>query len=202
VPTSAGTQRVVSTSQKTDASSPPDIVASSGGGTSVTTRAAVLLGVLAILAASYALPVRAWLDQREQLSEVAEQRDVLQAEVAELREAVALWEEPAYVRAQARERLNYVLPGEVGLVVLGTESTAPPEPATGAVVPVPEGDQPWWSTLVSAFAEVGNAEALVSTDPAAEPADTSIDGATGVGEGSPAEAPTSPGGDGAPADES
>lgn len=172
-PTSAGEQDRVSA----DASSPPDSAAPSAGRTSVTTRAAVLLGVLAVLAASYALPVRAWLDQREQLSVVDEQRDTLQAEVAELREALALWQEPAYVRAQARERLNYVLPGEVGLVVLGTESTAPPEPATGAVVPVPESDQPWWSTLVSAFTEVGNAEA-------------------------PADAPVSPGGGDAPADES
>jgi cell division protein FtsB len=123
----------------------------------MTTRAAVLLGVLAILAASYALPVRAWLNQRAQLAAVAEQRDALAAEVAELRAAVELWQDPAYVRAQARERLNYVEPGEVGLVVLGTESTPPPEPVTGVVVPQPAQDQPWWSTLVSAFTEVGNA---------------------------------------------
>ena len=122
----------------------------------MTTRAAVLLGVLAILAASYALPVRAWLDQRDQLAAVSEQRDALEAEVAELRGAVALWQDPAFVRAQARERLNFVRPGEVGLVVLGTETTVPAEPVTGVVVPEPENDQPWWSTLVSAFSEVGN----------------------------------------------
>lgn len=126
--------------------------------TSLTTRAAVLLGVLAILAASYALPVRAWLDQRSQLAELSAQRDALAAEVEQLREANALWQDPAYVRAQARERLNYVLPGEVGLVVLGTESTAPGEPAAGAVLPAAEQDQPWWSTLLSAFTEVGMAD--------------------------------------------
>lgn len=130
----------------------------------MTTRAAVLLGVLAILAASYALPVRAWLDQRDQLAAVSEQRDALEAEVAELRDAVDLWRDPAYVRAQARERLNYVRPGEVGLIVLGTESTAPPEAESGVVVPVPESDQAWWSTLVSAFTEVGNADALDDGD--------------------------------------
>jgi len=117
----------------------------------------VLLGVLAILAASYALPVRAWLDQRAQLAAVAEQRDALAAEVAALRDAVELWQDPAYVRAQARERLNYVQPGEVGLVVLGTESTPPPEPVSGVVVPEPTEDEQWWSTLMSAFTEVGNA---------------------------------------------
>jgi cell division protein FtsB len=130
---------------------------------SMTTRAAVLLAVLAVLAASYALPVRAWLDQRSQLAELTDQRDALAAEVAELRDAAALWDDPAYVRAQARERLNFVLPGEVGLIVLGTEATPEEEPVTGTVVPAPGQDQPWWSTLVAAFTEVGNAD-LASAD--------------------------------------
>ena len=111
--------------------------------------------MLAILAASYAFPVRAWLDQREQLSDLGAQRDALAAEVEALEQSRDLWNDPAYVRSQARERLNYVLPGEVGLVVLGTESTTPDEPVTGTLVPASESDQPWWSTLVTAFSEVG-----------------------------------------------
>ena len=96
----------------------------------------------------------------------------LVAEVEQLADANELWEDPAYVRAQARERLNYVLPGEVGLVVLGTQSTPPEEPATGAVLPAAAGDQPWWSTLLAAFDEVGAGEpgAAGPTDPT--PADT------------------------------
>jgi len=133
----------------------------------------VLLGVLAILAASYAFPVRAWLDQREQLASLGAQRDALAAEVASLEESRELWNDPAYVRRQARERLNYVVPGEVGLVVLGTESTVPEEPVTGTVVPVSDVDQPWWSTLVTAFVEVGSGDpetaGVEGTDDAAEP---------------------------------
>jgi hypothetical protein len=117
--------------------------------------------VLAILAASYALPVRAWLDQRSQLGEISAEREALAAEVADLQAALDLWDEPAYVRAQARERLNFVLPGEVGLIVLGTESTPPEERAAGTVVPAAEEDEPWWSTLLSAFTEVGSAEAVL-----------------------------------------
>ena len=121
----------------------------------MTTRAAVLLGVLAVLAASYAFPVRAWLEQGGRLAEVTAERDALAAEVEELEGLRDLWDDPAYVRAQARERLNYVLPGEVGLVVLGTESTPPEEPTTGPVVPALSNDRPWWSTVVAAFQEVG-----------------------------------------------
>ncbi len=123
----------------------------------------MLLGVLAILAASYAFPVRAWLDQREQLAALGEQRDALAAEVEALQQSRDLWNDPAYVRSQARERLNYVLPGEVGIVVLGTESTAPDEPVTGTLVPASEADQPWWSTLLTAFAEVGAGDPTQAT---------------------------------------
>lgn len=154
-----------STAPTSTAPAEPPAVEENEPRSSLTTRAAVLLGVLAILAVSYALPVRAWLDQRAQLGEVAAERDELAAEVAELQGALELWDDPAYVRAQARERLNFVMPGEVGLIVIGTESTAPPEPATGALVPAAEGEQPWWSTLLSAFTEVGNGE------PAAAPED-------------------------------
>jgi hypothetical protein len=131
----------------------------------------VLLSVLAILAASYALPLRAWLDQRSQLAALTEQRDALSDEVADLKAARELWKDPAYVRAQARERLNYVLPGEVGIVVLGTESTPPEEPVTGTLVPAATDGQEWWSTLVSAFVAVGTGppdQAGAEPAPAAE----------------------------------
>lgn len=116
----------------------------------------MLLAVVAILAASYAFPLRAWLDQRAQLATLTDQQAALAGEVDELEAARDLWDDPAYVRAQARERLNYVLPGEVGLVVLGTESTPEEEPVTGTLVPAASEGQPWWSTLVAAFVEVGN----------------------------------------------
>lgn len=131
--------------------------------------------MLAILAASYAFPVRAWLDQREQLSVLGEQRDALAAEVEALAESRDLWNDPAYVRSQARERLNYVLPGEVGIVVLGTESTTPDEPATGTVVPASESDQPWWSTLVTAFTEVGSGDPTQAVGTTAASADGSVE---------------------------
>lgn len=115
----------------------------------------MLLGVLAVLAASYAFPVRAWLDQRAQYAELVAERDAVAAEVEDLRQARDRWDDPAYVRAQARERLNYVLPGEVGLVVLGTQSTPEKEPTDRTVLPALADDQPWWSTLVAAFREVG-----------------------------------------------
>ncbi len=114
----------------------------------------MLLGVLALLAASYSFPLRAWLDQRSELAAAQAQRDDLVREVGELSEQRELWDDPAYVRAQARERLNFVLPGEAGLVVLGTEATDPsPAPPDGAVVPALSQGEPWWTALAAAFTD-------------------------------------------------
>jgi hypothetical protein len=158
----------------------------------------VLLGVVGLLAVSYAFPLRAWLDQRSELAAAESERTALQREVDGLTDAVAAWDDPAYVRAQARERLNFVLPGEVGLVVLGTEANpAEPVESTGAVVPEVAQDQPWWTGLVAAFYEVGNAtpaDTATAGDPAATPgqagAETGADAATDAGN---ADAGTTPG---------
>jgi hypothetical protein len=118
----------------------------------------VLLGVVALLAASYSFPLRAWLDQRGELAAAQAQRDALARDVEELTQEQQLWEDPAFVRAQARERLNFVLPGEAGLVVLGTEATeAEQAPADGAVVPAVSSGEPWWNALVAAFTDSGAA---------------------------------------------
>jgi hypothetical protein len=118
----------------------------------------VLLGVVALLAASYSFPLRAWLDQRSELAAAQAQRDALERDVEQLTEQQQLWEDPAFVRAQARERLNFVLPGEAGLVVLGTEATEAELPtADGAVVPAVPSGEPWWNGLVAAFADSGAA---------------------------------------------
>jgi hypothetical protein len=158
----------------------------------------VLLSVLAVLAASYAFPLRAWLDQRSQLAALTEQRDALTEEVADLEAARELWDDPAYVRAQARERLNYVLPGEVGIVVLGTESTPPEQPVTGTLVPAATDGQEWWTTLVSAFVAVGTGPpGEAASDPAGSaPADGS-DAGPGSSSGAASEEGTEAGGDSA-----
>ncbi len=155
----------------------------------------MLLSVLAILAASYAFPLRAWLDQRSQLAELSEQRDALTEEVADLEASRELWDDPAYVRAQARERLNYVLPGEVGIVVLGTESTPPDEPVTGTLVPAATDGQEWWSTLVSAFVAVGTSPpGEAASDPAGPAPADDAEAEPGSSSGATAEEATGSGG--------
>ncbi len=84
----------------------------------VTGRAAVLLLVLAVLAVSYASSLKAYLQQRAHIEELKSQIERTSASIDDLEREKRRWNDDAFVRAQARERFGYVMPGETSYVVL------------------------------------------------------------------------------------
>ncbi len=114
----------------------------SGRRPTLTGRAAILVLVLAALVVTLAIPLRAWMSQQAEIAaleaDVAQSRERVESLRAELED----WEDPAFVIAQARSRLHFVFPGEVGYVVLGEDDRP--------IVPDEEraADQaPWYSRL-------------------------------------------------------
>lgn len=116
-------------------------------GPSFTGRALVLALVAAVLLVSMAVPVRAWLAQRAQIADLRTQVAEAADQVAALQVEKKRWADPSFVAAQARERLHFVLPGEIGYVAVGAD--AGPVEATEATA----AGQPWYSTLWSAVQE-------------------------------------------------
>ena len=112
----------------------------------LTGRAAMLAVVVCMLAISLAYPLREYLAQRGDLSDyrtrVAEQRD----RVAALEEARDRWKDRAYVEAQARERLRYVMPGETAYVVLEADEAPAPDGVIDQA-PAEAERSPWFSDL-------------------------------------------------------
>jgi cell division protein FtsB len=97
----------------------------------LTGRAAVLGLVVCALVLSLAYPLKEYLAQRGQLAQLAQQRRAAEQRVTALEERRHQLSDPAYVKAQARKRLQYVLPGEsVYVVVTPSPTAAPPAPAT------------------------------------------------------------------------
>jgi hypothetical protein len=94
----------------------------------------MLSGVLVVLVLLLAPYVRPWVTQRSQIAEGDERVRELQHEVEELTAERQRWNDPVYVRAQARERLHYVMPGETGYVVLDDSPrvASTPDPRTAA----------------------------------------------------------------------
>ena len=65
--------------------------------------------------------VQTYLNQRRQIAEM--EMSIAQAEqdVADMQAERDRWQDPVYIRAQARDRLYYVLPGEVSYLVMDAE---------------------------------------------------------------------------------
>jgi len=81
-------------------------------------RTAVLVLVAAVLVAMLALPIRSWFLQQAQIADMEAALAETDAALAALELQRRDWRDDAYVEQQARLRLNYVFPGEVGIVVL------------------------------------------------------------------------------------
>lgn len=97
-----------------------------------------------------AYPMREYLAQRSQITQLAEQEQAQRAKVAALEEQRRRWEDPAYIKAQARQRLQYVMPGEVGYVVVNPEQVRKDAPAGKSTIVSPAGsgkNAPWYSQL-------------------------------------------------------
>jgi cell division protein FtsB len=123
----------------------------------LTGRAAMLALVVCMLAISLAYPLREYLAQRGEIGEyqakVAEQRE----RVAELEQARRRWQDPAYVEAQARDRLHYVMPGETSYVVLEADEA----PAPDGVIeqePAEAEPSPWFADLWHSVEAAGRAD--------------------------------------------
>ncbi len=116
----------------------------------LTSRAAILGLVVCAIVLTLAYPTRQYLAQRSQIGQLRADNADKQHRVVDLQQQQVRWNDPAYVRAQARERLQYVLPGQVLYVIVdpnkaaaqrNQRSTAPVRPAQSAR------DQPWYSQL-------------------------------------------------------
>jgi hypothetical protein len=132
-----------------------------------------VLGAVGVVLALLILPYfQKWLIQRSEIETARAAVAHSQQDVAGLERQRARWLDKDYVKSQARARLNYVMPGDIGYVVSDPEpdTALPSDPGTTAA-DVPVGDRPW-------FAEVW-LSAQVAADPEAA---TSSAGGTGAGE--------------------
>ena len=117
-----------------------------GSGAGLTTRAAVLGLALCALVVSAALPLRELLDQRGEITALQQEQGARAGRVAALEEQRRLLEDPAYVKRVARERLQFVMPGERAYVVVAPPTAPVAAPAADGPGPVGAA-APWYSQL-------------------------------------------------------
>ncbi|MCF8553688.1 MAG: septum formation initiator family protein [Candidatus Nanopelagicales bacterium] len=105
--------------------------------------ALVLVGVLVML--MLAVPIRSLIQERREIKILEQQVASKQSIIDELNNRKARLTDPAYIQALARERLNYVFPGEIGFVVLDEETNTAITSVPGALVP--NNDAAWYTKL-------------------------------------------------------
>lgn len=113
-----------------------------------TGRATVLFAVLIALALAYTYPVRVYLDQQADIERMEAAQAVQAAEIAKLEAEAANWNDPAYIKTQARERFFMGEPGEKMMVVLHDPEGAARDAGKSAGSAAP-GPSTWYDTLWS-----------------------------------------------------
>ncbi len=102
--------------------------------------------VVCMLAISLAYPLREFLSQRGDIGDYRAKVGAQEKRVADLALARERWNDPAYVKAQARERLHFVMPGETVYIVLEPDE-APVPVADSERATRPVAKQPWFGDL-------------------------------------------------------
>lgn len=105
----------------------------------------ILAGVFIML--TLAVPLRALIQERREIRDLEQQVVSQQEKIDDLNNRRARLADPAYLQALARERLNYVFPGEIGFVVLDEETNTAITGVSGALVP--NDDSAWYTKLWS-----------------------------------------------------
>jgi cell division protein FtsB len=121
----------------------------SGGTRAGSGRPIWVLGAVGVVLALLILPYfQKWLVQRSEIESAKAQLSQSKTDVAVLQQQKSRWADDEYVKAQARQRLHYVMPGEIGYVVIQPKKAAakPADPSVQAAS-VPAGDRPWYSDV-------------------------------------------------------
>jgi cell division protein FtsB len=115
-------------------------------------RAAILAAVVCVLTLTIAGPVRTYFAQRTEMNQLAAMKSALQQQITDLEQLKTKQQDPAYIAAQARERLGFVKPGETPYQVqVPATADVPAEPGAG---PGPlTGHGPWYAALWHTIAD-------------------------------------------------
>ena len=99
-------------------------------------RNAVILIMIVLGVLTVAPNVQTYFSYRQQIADMQTQVDEAKKNLAEMAVERKRWDDPVYVRSQARQRLYYVLPGEVSYLVMdaGSVNTSDKSGTVGAML--------------------------------------------------------------------
>ena len=118
-------------------------------------RVLALSVIFFILALTIAPPVKHYFTQRAQINALKSQLSADNSALQKARQELLLWQDPEYIKSQARERLHFVLPGERQYIVTEESTTDSNNTPTKIASALTDG-QPWYARLIASISETGN----------------------------------------------
>lgn len=115
-------------------------------------RAAILAAVVCVLTLTIAGPVRTYFGQRTEMKQLQASEAQLRDQIADLEAQKAKLADPVFIAAQARERLGFVMPGEIPYQVQLPPGAAQPGAAPEGQPPA-AGSDPWYTALWHTIAD-------------------------------------------------
>lgn len=105
--------------------------------------AVVMIAITIMLAPT----VKIFFDKRAEIAALNADIAASQAQQDTLRQQVSRWQDPNYVKQQARDRINMVMPGETGYWVFGSDLPAGSSSSQSAAEAQDPADLPWVDSL-------------------------------------------------------
>ena len=115
----------------------------------LTSRAAILAVVICAVTLSLAYPVREYISQRRQISQLGAQQQSLLIQLGRLQAEQRQLSQPAYIEQLARDRLHLCLPRQTCYVIIDGK------PAAGLIQPHATPPTPWYDRLWQSVHQAG-----------------------------------------------
>jgi cell division protein FtsB len=115
----------------------------------------VMLGLIILAVIVLAPSLRLVIEQQQQLAELTTAVEEQKEAVADLESNVDRWSDPAYIEAQARDRLKYVFPGDFTYSVKGDGSELTTTDGAPISTEIQTTQVDWVHTVVSSIFTAG-----------------------------------------------
>jgi cell division protein FtsB len=125
-------------------------------------RAAILAAVVCVLTLTIAGPVRTYFAQRTEMNQLKTVEAQLRSQIEDLEQQKVKLADPVFIAAQARERLGFVMPGDIPYQVQ-LPPGATTAPAAGPEAPAAASGDPWYTSLWHTIADAPHGVSPVIT---------------------------------------
>jgi len=119
----------------------------------------ILLGLLVLAVIVLAPSLRTLVEQQQQIAALQRAVDAAQQDVDDANAALSRWSDPAYIEAQARQRLMFVYPGETSYMVVAANTDKKSDDGPVITKDIQSTKIDWLSGLLAATYEAGVTQA-------------------------------------------